>query len=85
MIRLSIFITSFFDQIEESHRRILFFIDTSQNLTMLNVLISFQLRKISVDFFIFDFDMSILNGVMVQLELFGHDKNLFLAKESYAE
>lgn len=51
----------------------------------MNVLIWWQFGQISINFFIFEFDGPILDGVVMQLELFGHDEHLFLAEETDAE
>ena len=75
----------FFDEIKDSDDRILLFIDIANNLTMMNVLSSFELWFIEIYFFILLFNFTILNGKVMNVILFGHYQNLFFTDETNAE
>ena len=62
----------FFDEIKDSDDRILLFIDIANNLTMMNVLSSFELWFIEIYFFILLFDFTILNSEVMNVILFSH-------------
>lgn len=60
-----IFLLFLLDQIEQSNGRILFLINTANNLTMMDVLIPWDLRKGGTDLFIFNLYLSTLDGIVM--------------------
>ena len=81
------FIVQYFllDKVEDSNSRILFFINTSNNLTMMNKLTLPKIGFFKGDGLIFKFYFAVLNCVVVQLEFLCHYEDFFLTEESNAE
>lgn len=76
---LLVFLFIFFDKVKNSNGGVLLFINTSNNLAMMNVLISRDFWKGSFEGFIFNFNFTTLNCKMMNLEGTSEKKHFFLA------
>ena len=80
-----IFFFLLFYEIKQSNSRILFFIDTANYLTMVDVLILRNLRKSSRNFLIFLSNLTTLDSIVVYHEIPRQQQHLLLTEEPHAE
>jgi hypothetical protein len=80
-----IFLLALFDEIKEGNSGILFFVNTSNNLAVMYILILWHLREGSADLFILDLDLATLDSVVMNFEIVGQQKHFLLTQEADAK